>query len=129
MATVSRDKLKKRGFKRLKNSFKNSANGLIYAYKNEQSLTIHSIMLVLVIIIGLIVELSLAEWLIAFVLIGLIMVIELVNTSIEAVVDLVTDEYHHLAKIAKDTASAAVFIASALTGVTLLIIFIAKIVR
>ena len=42
---------------------------------------------------------------------ALILVAELFNTSIEAVVDMVTQEYHPLAKVAKDTASAACFVA------------------
>ena len=52
------------------------------------------------------------EWCICLLLCGLIMALELVNTSVEAVVDLVTEKRKPLAKIAKDTAAGAVLIAA-----------------
>ena len=48
------------------------------------------------------------QWVITLVMGALILVAELFNTAIEAVVDMVTEEYHPLAKVAKDTAAAAV---------------------
>ncbi len=47
-----------------------------------------------------------------FFIVTLVMVLEVVNTAIEAVVDLVTEEFHPLAKIAKDCAAGAVLIAA-----------------
>jgi len=59
---------------------------------------------------GLILDVSTAEWIILVLTIGLGLVIELINTSIEFTVDLITDQYHLLAKYAKDTAAAAMLI-------------------
>ena len=64
---------------------------------------IHCIMAVLVVIAGIILKLSPVEWCICLGLFGLVMALELVNTAVESVVDLVTSEYKPLAKIAKDT--------------------------
>lgn len=53
-----------------------------------------------------------------------VLVLEMLNTAIEAVVDLVTEEYHPLARIAKDVAAGAVLVASlgaALIGAVTLI--------
>lgn len=70
---------------------------------------IHCGFSVLVVIAGIILKLSVTEWCICLTLFGLVMALELVNTSIEAVVDLVTEERKPLAKIAKDTAAGADF--------------------
>ena len=128
MATVSRDEIKKRGFKRFIKSFGYSIEGLKYAYKYEQSMTIHFIMVIFVIAAGFFLKISLFEWLICFMLMGLVMATELINTSIEAVVDLTCPEIHPLAKIAKDTASAAVFVFSVVAAISGLIIFVPKII-
>ena len=55
-----------------------------------------------------------------------IMALELVNTAVESVVDLVTSEYKPLAKIAKDTAAGAVLIAAIMAAIAGLIIFVPK---
>ena len=128
MATVSRDEIKKRGYKRFIKSFGYSIDGLKYAYKYEQSMTIHFTMVIFVIAAGFFLKISLFEWLICFMLMGLVMATELINTSIEAVVDLTCPEIHPLAKIAKDTASAAVFVFSVVAAISGLIIFIPKII-
>lgn len=128
MATVSRDEIKKRGFKRFIKSFGYSIDGLKYAYKYEQSMTIHLIMVIFVVAAGFFLKISLFEWLVCFMLMGLVMATELINTSIEAVVDLTCPEIHPLAKIAKDTASAAVFVFSVVAAISGLIIFIPKII-
>ena len=59
-------------------------------------------------------------------LFGMVMALELVNTAVEAVVDLVTEERHPLAKIAKDTAAGAVLIAAIMAAIVGLIIFVPK---
>ncbi len=128
MDSISRDEIKKRGFKRFFRSFGYSLEGLKYAYKYEQSMTIHVIAVILVVIFGLLLKISLMEWLVCFILMGLVMATELINTSIEAVVDLICPKVHPLAKIAKDTASAAVFVFATVAAISGAIIFIPKVV-
>jgi len=123
----SRDKQKKRGLKRFFNSFKYSWDGLKYAYKYEQSLTIHFGVALIVIIAGTILKINLTEWLLCLLLMGIVMATELINTSLEAVIDLVCPKIHPLAKIAKDTASAAVFVFSIVAFISGMIIFVPKI--
>ena len=128
MDSESRAEQKKRGLKRFFKSFGYSIDGLKYAYKYEQSMTIHFTMVIFVIAAGFFLKISLFEWLICFMLMGLVMATELINTSIEAVVDLTCPEIHPLAKIAKDTASAAVFVFSVVAAISGLIIFVPKII-
>ena len=99
--------LKKLSFKRVLRSFKFSFDGLKYAYLHEQSLALHVIVMIIVVLCGFGFHITPIQWVITLVMGAMILVVELLNTSIEAVVDLVTGEYHPLAKIAKDCASAA----------------------
>ena len=73
--------------------------------------------------------LSVTEWCICLTLFGLVMALELVNTSIEAVVDLVTEERKPLAKIAKDTAAGAVLIAAIMAAIIGCVIFVPKVMQ
>ena len=73
MDMESRDKQKRRGRKRFINSFKYSFDGLKYAYKYEQSLTIHFGVSFLVIVAGFVLEINLTEWLMCFFLMGIVM--------------------------------------------------------
>ena len=69
------------------------------------------------------------EWFFVLILIGLIVGIELLNTAIEAVVDLITEKRHPLAKVAKDTASAAVLILSVTAFIGGCVIFLPHIIE
>jgi len=126
MSTVSRDELKKKGIRRFANSFSYALDGLKYAFKYEQNLIVHIIATILVIILGIIFHLSAFEWALCVLSIGLVIATELVNTSIEAVVDLVSPEYSNLAKIAKDTAAAAVLVFALAAIILGLIVFVPK---
>ena len=129
MAQISRDELKKKGFKRFLSSFKYSLQGLKYAYKNEQSMLIHFIATLLIVVLGFLLNISLTEWAIVLIAIGVTLAAELINTAIEAAVDLITLEIHPLAKVAKDCGSAATFVFSMLTAVIALIIFVPKVIH
>lgn len=120
---------KKRSFKRFTSSIINSINGLKYAYINEQSFTLHAILTIGVLISGFYFHISKMQWAILVIVMTIIIVTELLNTAIEAVVDLVTKEYNELAKIAKDCASAAAFVASLLAGGLYLYVFIPQIIK
>jgi diacylglycerol kinase (ATP) len=70
--------------------------------------------------------LSRFEILILFFTIALVIVAEMINTSIEATIDLITDRYHELAKIAKNVAAGAVLIAAVNAIIVGYIIFFDK---
>lgn len=128
MDTVSRAKLKQRGLKRFVRSFKYALEGLKYAFKFEQNMTAHIIATIGVIIMGFFFHISFIEWLIIAMVIGLVIATELINTSIEAVVDLACPQKDPIAKVAKDTASAAVLVFALVAVVIASIIFIPKII-
>ncbi len=124
-----REKVKRRlriDNKRLINSFKYAFQGIVQSYKGEQNLRIHTVIAILVIIFGFLFKISYLEWLTCLVLIGLVLMAEFINTSIEYVVDLVSPNPHPLAKAAKDTASAGVLMMAIISAVIGLVIFIPK---
>ncbi len=129
---VSRDKIKikelKLDKKRLTNSFKYAFEGILQAYVGEQNLKIHTVIAILVIIFGFILKISYTEWLVCLVLIGLVLMAEFFNTSIEYLVDLTSPEIHPLAKATKDTASAGVLMMAIISAIIGLIIFIPKLI-
>ena len=104
-------------------SFGYAFEGIGTCIKKERNMKIHCAAAVLVVIAGVILKISLLEWCICLTLFGLIMALELVNTAVEAVVDLVTEERKPLAKIAKDTAAGAVLIAAIMAAIAGIIIF------
>lgn len=107
-------------------SFGYAFEGIYTCIKKERNMKIHCVMAVLVVAAGVILKISVIEWCICFLLFGLIWALELANTSIEAVVDLVTDEKKPLAKLAKDSAAGAVLAASIMAAIIGFIIFIPK---
>ena len=110
----------------LLHSFANAWNGIAVCFVEERNIKIHCFAAVMVLIFGRILHISVTEWCICFVLFGLIMGLELVNTAVESVVDLVTDEWKPMAKRAKDCAAGAVLIASIWAAVTGGVIFFPK---
>ena len=110
-------------------SFGYAFEGIFTRIRNERNMKIHCTAAVLVVIAGLILGLSVTEWCICLTLFGLVMALELVNTSIEAVVDLVTEERKPLAKIAKDTAAGAVLIAAIMAAIIGCVIFVPKVLQ
>lgn len=129
MSMISRDERKKqKGIKKFINSFSYPIKGLRYAYKNEQNLAVDVGIALLVVIFGFLFRINKYEWAILVLTIGLVISCELINTAIEAVVDLVTEEYHPLAKVAKDTSAAAVLVFALVAILVGLIIFVPKII-
>lgn len=127
--TISRDEIKQRGLGRFVRSFKYSIAGLVYAYKYEQSMLVHVIATIGVIGANIIFKVSGIHWLISIMAIGMVLAAELINTAIEAVVDLVTLEIHPLAKIAKDCGSAATFVLAMMAGAIGFVIYIPYIIK
>ena len=123
MKYISRDEIKQKGIGRFFRSIKFSIEGLAYAYRYEQSMWVHAIATTLTVALGIFLKIKLSEWAILFIALGSIAAMELINTAIEAAVDLTTLEINPLAKIAKDCGSAASFVLSLVAIVISLFVF------
>jgi diacylglycerol kinase (ATP) len=94
-------------------SFKYAWAGLLYAFKTQRNFRIHLAIGALAIGFGIFLHLKPVEMTIICLTSGLVLVMELLNTAIESVVDLtVKQTYHELAKIAKDCAAGAVLVSA-----------------
>ena len=98
-------------------------NGIRAAVSEQRNLRIHFAVTALVVAAGVYFELDRIEWCVLALTIALVVSLELVNSSIENLVDLVTKEQHPLARKAKDIAAGAVLIASVISVIIGLIIF------
>jgi diacylglycerol kinase (ATP) len=93
-------------------SFNNAIDGIIYVLKTQRNMRIHFLVGFVVLLLSLLFKLSKLEFLAIFFSIALVLIAELLNTSIEVTIDLTTDDHHKLARIAKDVAAAAVLVAA-----------------
>ena len=108
-------------------SFKHAIDGIIYCLKYEHNMIIILIASVFAIIFGFYFNINSYEWLFIIFVCGTISACEMLNSAIEATVDLITTEIHPLAKIAKDTASSATLILCFISLIGGIIIFLPKI--
>lgn len=113
--------------KKIANSFKYAIEGFKTSFKTERNMKIHILMTILVIILGYIFKISTIEWIICILLCGLVITAELINTSIETIVDMITPYKNEKAKTAKDIAASAVFVIAITSAIIGIIIFFPKI--
>ncbi|MBP1999171.1 undecaprenol kinase [Paenibacillus shirakamiensis] len=91
-------------------TFRYAWEGIRYGIRTQRNLRIHLVCALLAAGAAAFFHLSLMKWAILILIISLVIAAELVNTAIEAVVDMVSPDYHPLAKVAKDTAAGAVLV-------------------
>jgi diacylglycerol kinase len=108
---------------RLSNSFKFALRGFVVALKEQANLRIHLTISIFVLIAAFVLKVSSMEWLILIICIGMVVSLELVNSAIESLVDMVSPEWREQAGKIKDIAAAAVLFASLLAGCIGLVIF------
>lgn len=94
------------------NGFKYAVEGVVHVFRTQRHMRFHFLTMVLVLVFSLLLRLRREEVIVLLFTISLVLVAEMFNTAIEAVVDLVTQTYHPLAKFAKDIAAGAVLITS-----------------
>ncbi len=94
-------------------SFQYAGQGVSYAFRTQRNFRIHLIIGTIALSLSIYYQLSAVACSVISLTIALVLVLELLNTALEAVVDLtVGREFHQLAKIAKDCAAGAVLIAA-----------------
>ena len=113
--------------KKLRNSFKYAFEGIGEAWKTEQNLKIHFVIMALVIIAGFMFKISAMEWIVCLLLFAIVISLELINTAIETTVDIAMPEINEKAKYAKDIAAGAVLFSAMISVIVGLIIFLPKI--
>lgn len=112
--------------KRIK-SFGYAGRGIRTVFATEPNMKIHILITILVLIGGFTFKISTIEWIACLLCIGLVVGMEMINTSIENIVDLVSPDYHPLAGKAKDIAAGAVLICAIISVIVGLLVFGPKI--
>jgi diacylglycerol kinase (ATP) len=109
-------------------SFSYAFQGLKTFFKTQHNAWIHLLATICVIGFGILVNLSLNEWCWIVFSIGLVFITEMLNTAVEFLTDLVSPEYHPLAKKTKDVAAGAVLFSALVAVVIGLLIFTNKVI-
>ncbi len=104
-------------------SFRYAFAGLWTALRSQRNARIHLLAAVAVTALGLWLRLDTLRWAVLVLAIALVFSAEMLNTVVETIIDLVTKEYHPLAKVAKDVSAGAVLltaIAAVVVGLLIL---------
>lgn len=99
--------------RKILDGFNYAVAGIVYAIKSQRNMKIHMVAALLVLGLSVYLRISSREFLIIFFAITLVVMAELLNTAVEAVVDLYIQEFHPLARTAKNVAAGAVLLAAA----------------
>jgi diacylglycerol kinase (ATP) len=98
--------------RRFTDSFNYAIEGIVHAVKTQRNMKIHMVIAILILVASLFFDFTKIELIILFLTITLVIVLEMINTAIEATIDVLANYYHPLAKIAKNVAAGAVLIAA-----------------
>ena len=105
-------------------SFRHAGRGILQVFRGERSFRLQILIFASTIIAGFIFRITMVEWVFILVAGGMVLVCEMINTAIEYVTDLVTEEYRILAKHIKNISAGAVLVSSIIAVIIGLIIFI-----
>ncbi len=109
-------------------SFQVAANGVSEAFRGQKNLRVHLLLSVIAAGLGIYFNLDSVEWGLLWTAVFAVVICELLNTAIEAVVDMVTAEFHPLAKIAKDVAAGAVLLSAFFSLIIAYLLFLHRFV-
>ncbi|MFY0673122.1 MAG: diacylglycerol kinase family protein [Bacteroidia bacterium] len=113
-------------FQKEKKSFGHAFKGVAIFFKETNHAKVHLIASILVLIFGVLLKVTVIEWLSLILSMAIVWVSEAINSALEYAVDLASPNYHDLAKKAKDVAAGAVLIASGFAVIIALLVFIPK---
>ncbi len=109
--------------KNITNSFKYALRGLTDTYVNERNFRIHTWVSFVVLIAGIFFGVTIKEWIIIVLVITMVLILELMNTVVERIIDILKPKIHEYVRVIKDITAAAVLVASISAVVIGLIIF------
>jgi len=104
-------------------SFKNSFTGFYYCLRTQRNFRIHLVIAILVLGFACFLKIEKIEILILFFTIILVLILEIINTAVETLIDLVVPDWTEKARIVKDVAAAAVLAAAIGSVIVGVIIF------
>lgn len=121
--------LKSKDKRKFSGSIKNCLEGINFVITNESNFKKEIVIGIIALLLSYILKISRIEFTIILIMIALVLTSEIINTSIEKVVDLYTKDYNNLAKIAKDVSAGSVLVMSIFSLLVGIIIFLPKIIN
>ena len=109
--------------KRLLKSFKYAQKGFIKTWREEQNLQIQSMVATLILFLSYYLGLNRMEWIVIILLIGLVMLMELANSAVERIADVLKPRINSYVKEIKDISAAAVMFSSLIAVIVGIMIF------
>ena len=117
---------------RIHHSFGFALAGIVHAFRDNRNIRIHTIIAVLVLSASFLLGLTKIEKLILLMVIVLVITSEMINTALEEMTDLITDEHRQEAKAAKDVAAGMVLVTSigaVIVGIVIFVPYILKLIQ
>jgi len=111
---------------RLRHSFGYAWAGIVTLFRNERNARIHLVLAIAAVVLAWLLGFEMVEWALLALVIGFVFVAEAMNTAIEALVDLVSPDFHPRAKVVKDMAAGAVAMAALTAVVMALFLFLPR---
>lgn len=121
--------LKSKDKRKFSSSIKYCLEGINFVITNESNFKKEIVIGIITLLLSYILKISRIEFIIILIMIALVLTSEIINTSIEKVVDLYTKDYNNLAKIAKDVSAGSVLVMSIFSLLVGVIIFLPKIIN
>ena len=121
--------LKSKDKRKFSSSIKNCLEGINFVITNESNFKKEIVIGIIALLLSYILKISRIEFIIILIMIALVLTSEIINTSIEKVVDLYTKDYNNLAKIAKDVSAGSVLVMSIFSLLVGATVFLPKIIN
>ncbi len=109
--------------RKLYQSFTSAFEGVIFAFRSERNMGLHIIAAAVAIAASFYFHLGTAEFLAVLSAIFFVFITEMINTAVEAAVDLKTKKIHPLARVAKNVAAGAVLLAAVYALLVAILVF------
>lgn len=107
-------------------SFRYAVEGIAHVYRTQRHMRFHFFVIVLVLGLGLLCRFDALQMAILGLTSAAVIIVEMINTAVETVVDMITQSYHPLAKLAKDIAAGAVLVTAIAAASIGALLFISK---
>jgi len=111
------------GHKKLAQSLRNAISGFIFIFRREQNMKIELIATILVIVAMIITRVQTWEAVVLTIMISTVLILEVLNTALEQLINMLKPQVHPKARVLKDLMAAAVFLASMAAAVVGILIF------
>ncbi len=110
-------------------SFRFAGQGVWNAVRTQRNMRVHVAAAAAAVVAGVVLRIGAVQWACIALAIGMVLAAEIVNTVVEAMIDLQTQQYHPLAKVAKDGAAGAVLVTSIAAVGVAVAVFVPRLLR